>query len=351
MTNGRPGRRGLLAILAATVLISAPLALGFLGALHAAFDSFAHFRAHLAVAMVLLALPLVLTGLRFEALGAVVLGLGALYTLAGELPFGGPPAVGSANGERAVYSLLQINLLHDNADPGQVLSLIARERPDIVTLNEVEATWRQRLDLLAMAYPHRVYCEPAGHFAVAILSTRPFANAPYCQPEGWFALARVDLAGREVAVGAVHLDWPWPFRQPAQAEALATMLPPGETMILAGDFNAVPWSRTVARVEQGGLFARARGIGPTWLLKNLPAGLIPWIGLPLDHILWRGRIEAVSVDRLEPVGSDHLPLRMRFSVPPPAEPDVDRLQASIPGPFTHRGEIPLRRPLPIASDG
>ena len=66
----RPGRLSL-ALLIVAVALSVPLVLGLFGAVHPAFDSFAHFRLHLAAAMALAALPLLATALWREGLMAL----------------------------------------------------------------------------------------------------------------------------------------------------------------------------------------------------------------------------------------------------------------------------------------
>ncbi len=54
-------------LLLAAVALSVPLVLGFLGAVHPALDSFSHFRAHLAVLLAVLTIPLLFTKMRREA--------------------------------------------------------------------------------------------------------------------------------------------------------------------------------------------------------------------------------------------------------------------------------------------
>src|SRR5690606_38352276 len=120
-----------------------------------------------------------------------------------------------------VYRLMQINLRFDNPDPGKVLSLIGRVRPDVVTLNEVSEMWSEKLALLASAYPHSIVCTMENHAGgVAILSVRPFAQGTegQCFDGGTFATAAVNLGGRFIEIGALHLHWPWPFDQSTQIE-------------------------------------------------------------------------------------------------------------------------------------
>lgn len=313
-------RIGLVA-LAAALALSVPLVAGFFNALHPAFDSFAHFRVHLAVMMALAALPL-LAG-RFWKVGLMTLAfaLAATATVSSSMRLAGLGFVhagpAAKDGEHPVYRLLQINLRFDNPEPNKVLSLIGRIRPDVVTFDEVSDMWKEKLALLSSAYPHQVFCPyPNSVFGVAILSARPFAEGAEaeCYERGSLAIAPLDFGGRAVDVAAIHLGWPWPFEQPRQIPALSgplSML--GQTALLAGDFNAAPWSRTVQRVGAMGKLTLVPSVGPTWQWYRLP-DFLRSAGLPIDQVLYKGDVTVLSIRTLQEVGSDHLPVLVEFSL-------------------------------------
>src|SRR5262249_30866625 len=131
----------------ATVLISIPLVLGLLSDLHPAFDTFAHFRAHLAVLLGLCGLILLASVYLEQGLLAVALGGLALWTTMPAFSIFGATkaAAGDAASGRAVYRLLQLNLRFDNPGPEKVLSLIGRTKPDVIALEEVSAEWMPRI--------------------------------------------------------------------------------------------------------------------------------------------------------------------------------------------------------------
>jgi endonuclease/exonuclease/phosphatase (EEP) superfamily protein YafD len=242
------GKIGLVAF-GATVLLSLPLVGGFFGRLHLAFDSLAHFRVHLAVLLVLAALPLLLSrSFRWHGLLAATLGAAAILTVTGTSFLPGLGTVQASYQPKdslsPVYRLLQLNLRYDNPEPGKVLSLVGRVRPDVVTLNEVSPMWGEKLALLSGAYPYRTVCTIDNHAGgVAILSLRPFADDTEgkCLEGGTFATATADLGGRPVEVGALHLHWPWPFDQSDQIDDIAPLLAKtAETSILAGDLMRRP---------------------------------------------------------------------------------------------------------------
>ena len=309
-----------LGLLATAVALTA----GYLGYLHPALDSFSHFRAQFAV-LLMLAGAIVLVRHRFEGLVALAMGGAALLGV-----FGGLPGLGSVHAAiqprddaNPSYRLLQMNLLFNNAEPERVLSMIGRMKPDVITLEEVSDRWRPRIDVLAAAYPHRIVCRLDSRAGgVAILSLRPFIGEPQCIDGGVVAAATVDFGGRQAEIVAVHLHWPWPLDQAQQVQGLAEgpLKEIAPTAIMAGDFNAAPWSATVRRMAAAGGFVPVAGIGPTWMPLELPEWL-RFAGLPIDNVLTKGDVQIHDVGRMEPAGSDHLPVLLEFSIKPADTPD------------------------------
>lgn len=308
-----------------TLAISLPLVAGFLGRLHPALDAFSHFRAHLAVLLAAACLLLMATRQWLHGAIGLLLALGAFASTAGLVPLHAatPAAATDADGPR--YRLLQLNMRYDHPEPARVLSLIGRTRPDVVTLNEASPAWRQSLQALSAAYPHRLDCpDERSVGSVLILSRRPFLDPGACGLGGRFGLVTVDFGGQAVDVASLHLLWPWPYAQPRQIrELLPTLASLGERTLMAGDFNAVDWSASVREIAAAGGFTSMPRLGPTWLVRGAPDALRRRVGLPIDHVLAKPGVVLVDARRLEDVGSDHLPILVEFTLlAEPAEGDV-----------------------------
>ncbi len=307
------------------------LAFGYLGRWHAAFDSFSHFRVHLAVMLV--TLGVVVLAMRFWLEAGMAIGVG-IACLAGTVWLA-PATVANAEADMAAptYRLLHLNLRYNNDTPGAVLSLIGRERPDIVALNEVSEQWLPWIERLAGVYPHQLVCpEPSRVGSVAILSRRPLIGDGACHDRGSMGIADIDLGGRRLTMVALHLGWPWPYSQPWQTERMAPILQSltGGEVMLTADLNAVPWSRTAQRLAEASSMEIVRGIGPTWLSLRLPGVLRPLIGLPIDNVMRRGGVIVRSIERMEAVGSDHLPLLVTFGFAPvPPSEAIEQAVASL----------------------
>ena len=313
MTHLKPASAMPLLILGFIAFAATGVIFGFLGRLHPAFDSFAHFRLHFAALLIGGGAISLMAGLRREALMAAVLALGAFASVQ---PLPGPAAATANGGPR--YKLLQFNGRFDNAEPRRFLSLIGRERPDVIALQEMSASWQKALEPIAAVYPHRHRCAHRGPLGgVMILSRRPFwpGSAPQCRDEGALATANLDFGGRRLTIAALHLEWPWPHSAPAQIKRLeADIGALGSDAMLAGDFNAAPWSAAVTGIAAENGMSIVPGLGPTWLHHSLNAGLARWIGLPLDNVLHGAGVSVVSARTLEPAGSDHLPVLVEFSL-------------------------------------
>ena len=308
-------------LLAMATAISCLLALASLpNSLHPAIDSLSHFRMHLVALSLLCALPLLLSKRwRRTAMPIIAAALLVSAVTVGPLLSNGGIRAAAAPGGSAPYRLLQSNLRFDNSEPDRLFELIAQAKPDVVTLQEVSKDWIARLSVLNEQYRHRVICERESRLGgVAILSRHPIkTDSAACLDDGLLAIATVEVDGRQVDMAALHLHWPWPYDQHAQVDWNARDLSQlGATALLAGDFNAAPWSNTTRMLAAGGGLEPAGLIGPTWLRAWMPDALRRLAGLPLDQILIKGGIAPTRIERGPSIGSDHLPVLMEFALRP-----------------------------------
>ena len=293
--------------------------LGFLGAVHPVFDTIAHFRWHFALVMIVLALagvamrvarvPIIL--IFFAAIGIWQSGAGNRI----EIPAGLEAAVDQGMLERKTggqnVTLLQYNLRFDNTRKDEVLAMILKSDADLLTLNETSRQWMPKLEVLNAKYPHRFHC-PEWQ---AIGGTMLFSKFPlrddnnYCHAYAALAVTEAYINNQWIEVGVVHMRWPWPASGPEQLVALEPRLRSmGDNAIIAGDFNATSWSHAVGRFASLSGMTVARGFGGTWIYKWFPTSLAPFFGLPIDHVLSKGRSRVSRVKSLPSIGSDHLPL-------------------------------------------
>ena len=311
------------------VLSTLPLFASLFTAFHPFFDSLSDIRIPLAFFTILLAFPLIFTKLRQKAVFPIIFAA-ALISLS--LNDGGV----SPNPELLKSSsvkLLQANLRFDNQTPEKFLALIEKEKPDIITVQEASAKWREffqnnNLTIIGCVADN----DRAGATGVILsdrfLSRYGFTNSPivtcYDATTTHGYVAKIKLQSDKpdyppLEIVSAHLAWPWPFGQNLQLNELENgafgndLKHNFSERIVACDFNSVTWSNTVSRMERLTATRHISGIGPTWLSYSFPAPLRPYLGLPIDQILLSEDIKPISVKRLAFFGSDHLPVLAEFS--------------------------------------
>ncbi|MEE9426593.1 MAG: endonuclease/exonuclease/phosphatase family protein [Paracoccaceae bacterium] len=276
------------------------LAASFGGAVHGLGDSLAVFRFWWALLLGVSSFFLLAGYFRYALLGLGAIVLGASPMLAGYM--------GGDGGNPFRYSLYQKNLLFNGTDPEAIKQDILEYLPDFVTLEEVSRKNRKMVAGLAQNFQSNLLCPFVGVGGVAIMSKWPMVeDAKTCAGNQGMAAMQVLTPDGPVWLVSLHLHWPYPHRQ---REQLAKLLPEIDRLdgpvILAGDFNMVPWSHTLFAV------ARATGSKRAGAVVNTYAHEVVPLRLPIDHVLVPG-----GVGRLEvrpQLGSDHFGLLLRFDL-------------------------------------
>ena len=292
--------------------------LGYFGSVHPAFDSLGHFRIHTAAATAAFGVLIMFIGGLLGGAALLVTGLLVLWTTL--MPVSGEANAADTNG--SVYRLLQSNLRFDNSTPDELLRLIAKTKPDVVTLQEVSRIWPEKLALMKQLYPYQLICPGTDRVGpVAIISRRPFVSgdAGQCLQGNDLAVQRIEFGGRQVAIAAVHLRWPWPHQQPRQVAGMlpdfAKLKPFDGGVLIAGDLNAATWSHTTQLIADASATSAVHYAGGSWAPLELPPAWTPYIGLPIDNVFSNSRIKVLSVQRQSSIGSDHLPVLIEFTLP------------------------------------
>ncbi|MGR3759664.1 endonuclease/exonuclease/phosphatase family protein [Roseobacteraceae bacterium NS-SX3] len=273
------------------------LAFSFGGALHPLGDSLAVFRLPLALALAVLALFLRPAWLAYGALmlaGAAVVSVVRFMTpAAADVP------------EATAATVYQKNLHYQPADRSSLIADIRAAQASVVTLQEVSAANRAVLDELKSDLPNQHFCPFTSYVGTAVLTKWPVVEGSQtCAEAGGIAAVKAQAPGGPVWLVSMHLHWPWPYEQAEQAEDLLAVLRALKgPMILAGDFNMVPWSH---RFESFLEASRGAPAGPA--RTTLWAGAMP---LAIDHVIAPGGGTAVTRPAM---GSDHNGVRAQVSL-------------------------------------
>jgi endonuclease/exonuclease/phosphatase (EEP) superfamily protein YafD len=243
------------------------------------------------------------------------------------LPAAAPPlgtaARAAADADAAApagVSIVSLNLLASNRDTGRVVAYLRDRRADLVALLEVDDFWAEAIAGLADLYPHRFVVPRNDNFGIALLSRLPLdavreaefgaagvptivADVP--RPDGGFMFIATH------PLSPVRAEWSR-LRDAQLRDIAAFVAAAGRSCVVAGDFNATPWS-PVCRdfAARSGLVdtALGRGLQTTWNARL-------WLPrIPIDHVYAPPRTMVVRRAVGPDVGSDHLPVEAEIILP------------------------------------
>ncbi len=270
-------------LVGAAVLSALLIIAGTLDHIHRAADSIAIGRPALALICLFGVFAARMLWLR------LFLGTTALYALYTVAVFLLPQDSG---GDLRVYSK---NLWYRNMQFASVAADIEASDVDVVMLQEVSTQNSAILGLLSASFPHQHLCRFSGRMGIAVLSRHPFDGDPICSDRRAILAVPLQLERERVWAVSAHIPWPWPHDSRRAEQAVAEVLSALEgPVVIAGDFNMVPWAGRVEKIAAMTRTQVAGSVRPSLYVKHVP--------LPIDLVLAPGGGATV----LRPgLGSDH----------------------------------------------
>ena len=240
---------------------------------------------------------------------ALLGGATVLLTLAGIAPLymaGPSPTVTSVP-----LRVLSANVYTANQDAARLLAYIAATDPDVIVLQEADDAWLRRLAPLFARYPHRRHSVrlPGHPPDLLVLWRGEGVHVP--EPPAFCGQhLRLEIDDHALHLFNVHTASPFSIgrarRQVREYHAIAYALDGvAGPVVVAGDFNAAPWSprlRGLLRAQSLRQARRGYGVQPTW------PSPVQYLGIPLDHVFVRGAVAVAHFAVGPHIGSDHRPI-------------------------------------------
>jgi endonuclease/exonuclease/phosphatase (EEP) superfamily protein YafD len=206
--------------------------------------------------------------------------------------------------------VLSVNAHLGLVPPADLMALVRRERPDVLSVQELTPELDRALAAAGLGelLPSRVASPRprgggTGLYARAEVTAirRPATHNPT-------PAMRLMAAGRPVDVYALHVSAPFDagrvVRWREDLRALPPAAPDGPPRILVGDFNATPDHAELRRLIDTGYEDAAEeagsGLRPTWRARS---ALIPPV--TIDHVLADARCGVAALEVLPLPRSDH----------------------------------------------
>ncbi len=222
----------------------------------------------------------------------------------------GVPVPGAAAGGQTGVKIISFNVLTENRRYADTLAWLKTADADVILLLEVSPDWEQALAPLRKSHPHGVTRPREDNFGIALFSRLPLAG---CDVSSWVddgmptVSALVQAGEKRFRFIGVHPLPPMGRKAEktiqAQMKSVADFVRqhPGEPCVVAGDFNATPWSAAVQTLRREcplDFRTPKPAWRPTWQARSLFA-------LPIDQALCTPPLFFASREIGPDLGSDH----------------------------------------------
>ncbi len=298
----------------------------FFSSVGSLFELVAHFRFQLLLTSVLIAVLIIVFKCRVYLLPvaiSILINGAEIYPLY----FGAVERAPQAN-----FQLLSCNLNSTNQNFEQVTKLFNLSGADVICVQELSPAMDKYFAAHLTQYQYRLVDPRDDNFGIGTYSKLYITNNqllpsenPNCPPgvardqTSSIQSLKVDVkfGDRDVTVFNTHPTPPlrsdyYAWRN-KQLEDIAKLADKADgPVFVAGDLNCSCFSPTFERVLQIGNLKDSEigfGIQPTW-----PTQLMVPLGIPIDHVLYRGPVLVVERRLGLPTGSDHVPVLAAFRI-------------------------------------
>ncbi len=232
------------------------------------------------------------------------------------LPVSQPPVSTTAT----TVSIISLNVYTANPNKAAVVKYLRDRQPDLIIVMEVDVNWAFALQELNDLYPHRLVQPRPDNFGIGLLSKWPLTEPrifEFADTDLPNVVTRIEREGKEFLVVATH---PLPpigaantrERNAQLGEVADFVMRSTLPCIVAGDFNATPWSFAFRDfAARSGLRDSALGLGvqgswnaKTWLIR-----------IPIDHVFVPPNTTVIRRVIGPDVGSDHFPVEATIALP------------------------------------
>lgn len=218
------------------------------------------------------------------------------------------------------FSLLSANVLMENRDDEAFLAIVDEYKPDLLLVMEPNGWWMEQLQPLRDRYPHHVEQPQENHYGIALYSRFPLLETElmyfeHNQTPSIYAVVQLP-SGNEFIFYGEHPRPPLPENSVSAADKELIKVAhrtreADRPVIVAGDFNDVPWSYTVetfAEISRLRDIRIGRGFYNTFDANN------PLLRLPIDQIYLSPEIGLVELADPIRFSSDHFALYAQMVV-------------------------------------
>lgn len=212
-------------------------------------------------------------------------------------------------------SIMQMNVFVNNEKMQEVMDVIKKENPDILSIQEFTNDHYELIkEDLDNLYPFSIIEASDNISGIGVFSKRPFNKFEkvYIQDVP-VIIANTEIEKQEFNLFATHAPAPlnsssWNWQKQFFQEFDNLIQGISGDIIIIGDLNTVPWHKELSTIVQNNdlefAFYNPFGTYPT---RN------PFIRVPIDHIIMSDGIKTYNTEKIQIPGSDHLGIKSNIN--------------------------------------
>ena len=238
-----------------------------------------------------------------------------------------------------VVTIISSNVYQFNTDYKSFIDLINKYQPDMFLTMESDKKWGEAMEALDKDYPYSVKKALQNTYGIHLFSKLKLKEAKvnfFVSDDIPSIEAKVETCdGYDFKFYGIHPPPPSPTEESNSKErdgellSIARDIEPNKekATIVMGDFNNVAWAKSSELFRKySGLLdpRRGRGFFSTFHAKYW------FLRIPIDLCYHSGNLEIEEIRPLENIGSDHLPLLVKFKIadePSETEKDINYSEA------------------------
>jgi len=279
--------------------------------------------------------------LDYQALYSWLITVGAAFCLFWHLwwiipytPLGQVEVKSPTSDQLSSISILTANVLMTNRKTSSFFKQINDYQPDLVVRLESDQWWQDQLDCALSDYPYTIKCPLDNLYGIHVYSRLELKDSQitYLVERDILSIHTLVMlaAGVSVRIHCLHPAPPSVLENETSIERDVELVVVARSVeesdapvIVTGDLNDVAWSRTTRLFRKiSGLLDPRMGRG----FFNTFHADYPFFRWPLDHVFHSSHFSLQSLERLDPIGSDHFPLFVRLHFDLSNQTEVDALE-------------------------
>ena len=216
-----------------------------------------------------------------------------------------------ARTDEVAVSVAHFNLASTAEDYESTIELILKTDADLISFQELTPDWSSFLkESLKKSYPYNCQLVRIDPFGLGLFSKYPFAELDTLYVEGkpnLVAGIRPEGRGETVRVLSFHTAPPFNGKAYQKLQEHFQIISDyikskADPFIVAGDYNAVPWSVEIQRFrEAANLNDSRRGVMPSF-----PNGDFTLFHVPVDHIFYSNHFNCIAFEDISNDRASHL---------------------------------------------